>query len=447
MKRCKLIVLTGILLLIGCGKTAQAPAVPEPTALSEVVVTPHETPLLTELPAQTSTPEPTPTQTPAPTPEPIVFTASEDLPLPDENSQLQRGQCFWIDGTVTALEPLNSVTARVIDSLGETVLEGVKTFGPEEAVREYKLLDMTFSRDIDCVAEALTFQDLDVGDYTLSILAAAGEEEQLLAESAFHVTDQTWLQLQPNSLRGNYTAALAFFGSPERFMFRYKLRSGSVRVDVDKEWLSKYRTKVKWLKGEKKDCHVDAVPYFEQARRYLENTYIHISGKRFDTGALRLSAVAAKLNGTMVCRFVGSGEFLSHHSFGTAIDINASFASNRNKLENRERIYREVTENLTYNGIVTVKGKQCYDFTYTGSARREVKNVPEPLMNYLLYELAFYRAGFAWGVYYPHTSDAMHFTLTELSPELFTDGPYAMRKVFRYIEDGPEETPKAAEDR
>ena len=37
--------------------------------------------------------------------------------------------------------------------------------------------------------------------------------------------------------------------------------------------------------------------------------------------------------------------------------------------------------------------------------------------------------------YYPHTSDAMHFTLTELSPSLFTDGPYAMRKVFTYVED------------
>ena len=82
-----------------------------------------------------------------------------------------------------------------------------------------------------------------------------------------------------------------------------------------------------------------------------------------------------------------------------------------------------------------MKGKPCYDFTYTGSAPREVKNVPEPLMNYLMYELAFYRAGFSWGAYYPHTCDAMHFTLTELSPELFTDGPYAMRKVFEYIEE------------
>ena len=87
------------------------------------------------------------------------------------------------------------------------------------------------------------------------------------------------------------------------------------------------------------------------------------------------------------------------------------------------------------NGIVEVKGKQCYDFTYTGSASKGLKGVPEPLMNYLLYELAFYRAGFSWGLYYPHTCDAMHFSLSELSPSYFTEGQYALRKVFTYIED------------
>ena len=104
-------------------------------------------------------------------------------------------------------------------------------------------------------------------------------------------------------------------------------------------------------------------------------------------------------------------------------------------LSNREKIYHEVHDNLTYNGIVEVKGKQCYDFTYTGSASKGLKGVPEPLMNYLLYELAFYRAGFSWGLYYPHTSDAMHFSLSELSPSYFTEGQYALRKVFTYIED------------
>lgn len=463
MKRQKIIFFTAMLLvLLGCGKTAEAPApAPAETALPTATATPHvdvqlvtaaptlpPTPVPTDTPAPTpeptATPEPTPE--PTPTPEPMKFTASEDLPLPDESSQIQKGRYFWVDGVVTAPSPLRSVTGRIVDSKGKTVMEGVKTFDPAENVREYQLLDVTFSKDIDCVSEALKFQSLALGKYTLQILAAEeGGEEQLLAEAPFQVTNQTWLQLQPNNLRNNYGKALEFFGSPEKFLFRYKPKSGSTSVEVDSKWLKQYRAEAKGLNGKKWTVHVDAVPYFEQACRYMEDTYIHISGKGFDTGALRLSAVAAKMDGTMVRRFVGTGEFISHHSFGTAVDINAHYTSNKNKLANRERIYKEVTENLTYNGIVTVKGKQCYDFTYTGSARREVKNVPEPLMNYLLYELAFYRAGFSWGVYYPHTSDAMHFTLTELSPELFTDGPYAMRKVFSYIgeEAEPEATPEA----
>ena len=466
MKELKLAILIGALAaaLIGCGPKAPAPtegsqsaSLPEPTATPYVEVVlltppptavPTDSPLPADTPAPTDTPVPTdtpaPTPEPTPTPAPLLFEASENLPLPDKNSQLQRGRYFWIDGTVRAPGPLRSVTARVVDSKGKTVLEGAKTFSAQEDVRAYRLLDVTFSKDIDCVSEALRFQDLPVGSYTLRILAAEQEgEEQLLTESAFQVTNETWLQLQPNNLRDNYATALTFFGSPERFLFRYKTKKGSLSIDVDSKWLSQYKAEANGLNGKKWVCHVDAVPYFEKACRYMEDTYIHVSGKNFDTGALRLSSLVAKMDGTMVRRFVGNGEFLSHHSFGTAVDINAHYTSHKNRPENKEKIYNEVTNNLTYNGIVTVKGKACYDFTYTGSARREVKNVPEPLMNYFLYELAFYRAGFSWGVYYPHTSDAMHFSLTELSPELFTDGPYAMRKVFTYIEDEAEAAPKA----
>ena len=158
---------------------------------------------------------------------------------------------------------------------------------------------------------------------------------------------------------------------------------------------------------------------------------MHIRGKNLDTGAVRLADIMT-FNGLMVQRYVTSLEYISHHSFGTAIDVNAKSPSCRNVLANRDTIYREVTGNLTYNGIKTVGGKRCYDFTYTGHAASGPKNVPEPLLNYLLYELAFFRAGFSWGLYYPHTCDGMHFSLSELSPTLFEVGPYAMRKVFAY---------------
>ena len=432
---------TEILLPAATGTPIVVVAMSVPPTKVPSVVTPDPTPVPTQTPTPTETPAPT--EDPTPTPEPLAFLSSADFPLPDLSTQIQKGRPFWVNGVVSAPAALSVVRAQILDSKGKVAAEGVKTFSPEENVQSYELLDLTFSKDVDCVAEALKFQTLPVGKYTLRILAAqAGAEEQLLAESQFQVTNETWLQLQPNNLRGNYTTALAFFGSPERFMFRYRIQSGSTKITIDPEWVSQYVGEATCLNGRKWVCHVDAVPYFEQACRYMENTYIHIAGKTFDTGALKLSSLVGKMDGTMIRRFTNSNEFLSHHSFGTAVDINAHYASQKDILANREKIYNEVTNNLTYNGIVTVGGKACYDFTYTGTARREIRNVPEPLMNYFLYELAFFRAGFSWGVYYPHTSDAMHFTLSELSPSLFTDGPYAMRKVFTYVEDGAEGTPE-----
>ena len=388
---------TEILLPAATGTPIVVVAMSVPPTKVPSVVTPDPTPVPTQTPTPTETPAPT--EDPTPTPEPLAFLSSADFPLPDLSTQIQKGRPFWVNGVVSAPAALSVVRAQILDSKGKVAAEGVKTFSPEENVQSYELLDLTFSKDVDCVAEALKFQTLPVGKYTLRILAAqAGAEEQLLAESQFQVTNETWLQLQPNNLRGNYTTALAFFGSPERFMFRYRIQSGSTKITIDPEWVSQYVGEATCLNGRKWVCHVDAVPYFEQACRYMENTYLHLTGPNLDTGAVRLSDLVTKMNGTMVRRFTNSGDFISHHSFGTAVDINASFPSNKDNRTNRERIYGEV-QKVTYNGVVTVKGKQCYDFTYSGTVRGGgASGVPEVLTNYFLYELAFYRAGFSWGV-------------------------------------------------
>ena len=419
-----------LLLLLGCaGKNAAPTAETAPTAAPKAAqqitigVAPTAAPTATPepTPTPTATPEPTPTPTPAPTPtptpQPLLFTPSEEMPLPTMGTQVQRGQYFWIDGTVTGSQPIVLVRAEIVSS---KIDENNRKYPAEKA---YGKADKYTAY----TADALRILGQDVGS-----------ETKVLAETQFKVTNEGWIQLQPNNLRLNYTTILNFFGSPERFMFRYKLQSGSHRITVDPAWEKQYVSSATCLNGKKWTCHVDAVPYFEAACRYMENTYIHLTGDKLDTGAVRLSDLVSKMNGTMVRRFTNSGDFISHHSFGTAVDINASFPSNKDNGTNRERIYSEV-QKVTYNGIVTVKGKPCYDFTYAGTVRGGgVKTIPEPLTNYFLYELAFFRAGFSWGVYYPHKSDAMHFTLSELSPELFTDGPYAMRKVFTYIEDLPE---------
>ena len=454
--------------MLACNTNVQPPAPVEteapvetsaPVAETEIGAEAVATPVVTEVPLPTlpPTPEPTPTPTPTPEPtpsptpepEPITFIESADMPLPDPNGPIMKGQPFRIDGTVQSIAPLLRVCACIKSSGGKVVIEAEQTFAESEAVTECRLLDLTFSNEIDCISENLRFEKLSAGSYTLEISAedAAGHSA-LLADANLTITSDKKVRLLPNNLRGNYTTALAFFGSPERFMFRYSFKEDGKKIAVDGEWVRKYDAEAVVINGKKWHCHVDAVPYFEQAGRYMDNTYIRIhSGKR-DTGAVRLADLV-ELNGTTVRRFVNSRDFVSHHSFGTAVDINAHTPSHKNYLSNREKIYREVTQNLTYNGIVEYKGKQCYDFTYTGSAATDKKDVPEPLMNYLLYELAFFRAGFSWGLYYPHTCDAMHFSLTELSPTLFEEGPYAMRKVFSYVEDmnapaetdAPQETP------
>ena len=366
----------------------------------------------------------------------VVFLESSDFPLPSTETQIQRKRPFWIDGTIRSTSPITEVRVQIVDNHGNLRSEADKHFLTDENILTYQLLDLTFSSDIDGISENIKFQDLPVGTYSLLIHAAVNDgDAKLLSESQFRITDEYWIQLQPNSLRGNYSTALAFFGSPERFLFRYRFNKSSPIITVDSDWISQYVAQATCLNGKKWTVHVDAVPYFEQACKYLESTYVRVSSSKHDSGPFCLADLVLKMDGTMIRRFTNSKEFISHHSFGTAVDINAHYPSQKDKIANREQIYKEVHDNLIYNGIIEIKGKQCYDFTYLGNGRRLIHDVPEPIVNYLLYELAFYRAGFSWGAYYPHTCDAMHFTLSELSPALFTDGPYAMRKVFDYVDD------------
>ena len=377
---------------------------------------------------------------------PITFTESENFPLPNADDPLPKGHPFSIDGTVKSRAPLLCVRAEIADKKGKVVQRAAQTFAESDAVTEYRLLDITYSAGIDCLSEKIRFDRLAAGTYTLKLTAEDAQGRSVtLCTASFRVTADTWVRLLPNNLRNNYTDALRFFGSPERFLFRYRFRSGR-KITVDAAWNKKYLTYAKGVNGKKWRCHRDAVPYFEQAARCIETVRIRVHGTNGDTGAVRLKDIFT-FNGLTVQRYVSSLEYVSHHSFGTAVDVNAYTPSHRNVLSNRDRIYREVTENLTYNGLKRVNGRICYDFTYTGHADSGPKNVPEPLLNYLLYELAFYRAGFSWGLYYPHTCDGMHFTLSELSPALFADGPYAMRKVFTYLEDmnaAETETPEEA---
>ena len=186
--------------------------------------------------------------------------------------------------------------------------------------------------------------------------------------------------------------------------------------------------------GGRWEVHKKAAGQFKKAVNYMKTVYLRVHGTNGDSGVIKLSELIGSFDGIWNPRFVSDRSFISHHAFGTAIDLNASLDANTNELSNRELIKSEVGSHLTYNGIKNEDGVSYYDFTYDGSHSAKLKGVPTTVVNYLLYELAFYRAGFNWGYYYDHTCDAMHFGLSEFSADVHNTSSRSLRKVRDYID-------------
>ena len=298
-----------------------------------------------------------------------------------------------------------------------------------------ELVDRTFPKNGN---ESLTyktkFENLSVGTYTFKLYAeAVGCPEALLASNQFRIVGGTWRQLISNNLRNNYAYALSFFGSRSEFMFTYKWNSSSGRdITVESGWDRAHISTVTSPAGKKWYFHNKAVPYYNQAIQYLNSTYVRVHGTNGDSGVIKLWSLVSSFDGTLNHRFVTDRTFVSHHAFGTAIDLNASMDANVNSISNRNLIRTEVGEKLEYNGILEHNGVRYFDFTYTGSHSSKYKGVPTTVINYLLYELAFYRAGFNWGYYYDHTCDAMHFGLSEVSSDIHNTSSRSLRKVYSY---------------
>ena len=114
---------------------------------------------------------------------------------------------------------------------------------------------------------------------------------------------------------------------------------------------------------------------------------------------------------------------------------------NKNSDANTALIDDDVKGHLVYNGILEENGIPYYDFTYDGAYKLDPNGVPETCVNYLLYELGFFRAGFLWAHYYKSTSDAMHFCLSEFVTYNHEHKQYGLRKVYEYAEPVAPDTP------
>lgn len=431
------------------------PQTPEPTALPTApeialpISTPGIGPLLTiaptlePLPEQTfelsfdpsSTPKSTvlPSSTPAPGQSAISLTQSANLPLPSLNEDIPQGQPLCIGGVVKSDSPILSVTAVVTTQSGAGAISGSVSFAESQNVKRVELVDPTFPKEGDAsLTKKLKFEQLAEGNYVFSLYAeAVGSGSTLLYSSAFKVVGGEWRQLISNNLRNCYAYALSFFGSRDQFMFRYRRTDGR-QIEVESSWLYPRMTSVTSPAGQTWYVHKKAAPHYNAAINYMKTSFVRVRGAG-DSGVIRLWELVSTFDGILNTRFVSALDFVSHHAFGTAIDLNASMTPNGNALVNRALILSEVRDKLVYNGIKTENGVSYYDFTYTGSYSEKHKNVPATVVNYLLYELAFYRAGFSWGYYYRHACDAMHFGLSEMSADTHNTSDRSLRKVYSYI--------------
>lgn len=393
-----------------------------------------------------TTPVPTPTIAPTPSPSPtprvpsvLTYDESSDDPMPAEDSRLAYGRGYKLRGTVQSNYPLTSVSLEITCAFSEDprypYIQTV-TFDPNNAVYFYPLDDTLTIEGVSL--DAITqFSALDVGIHTLKLYAASlGQPTpEKVFETHFYILSENWKTINKSDFSNNsYETALAFFKEKDAFLYRYQWVDARYIV-ADPDWEDTYIISFDCLPGrEQWRIHKFALPYYQAVSYYLNNVHVRVSGTSGDSGVLLLRDLIDTYNGTYCSRFTSSETHISHHAFGTATDINGGMGANDNLKENIDLINTEVRNFLTYNGIKTENGVSYYDYTYSGDSLLWVyQTVPETVINYILYELAFYRAGFQWGHYYVSTSDGMHFTLTD-NIRISHDGNDGLRKVFDYSE-------------
>jgi len=392
------------------------------------------------------TPSPTPTKplTPSPSPTPLIpsvltFDESSDNPMPVQDSRLALGRGYKLRGTVQSNYPLTSVSLEINCAFSEDprypYVQSV-TFDPNNAVYSYPLDDALTKEGVSL--DLLTqFSALGVGIHTMTLYATSlGQPTpEKLFQTQFYVLSSDWNTINKSDFSNNsYETAQRFFKEKDAFLYRYQWVDARYIV-ADPDWENTYIISYDCLPGrESWRIHKFALPYYQAASFYLNNVHVRVSGTNGDSGILLLRDLIDTYNGTYCSRFTSSEKSISHHAFGTATDLNGGMGVNDNLKENIVLINTEVRDKLVYNGINSENGVSYYDYTYSGDSLLWVyQNIPETVINYILYELAFYRAGFQWGHYYVSTSDGMHFTLTD-HIRISHDGNDGLRKVFEYSE-------------
>lgn len=367
----------------------------------------------------------------------IQFQPCSEVPPLSEGDILQQGLDFNLHGSIYTNSPIVSVTAQLLSLDGSKSVSATVTFATEDEVCDYSLASKVEPQQGSSLDKLFDISRLRTGRYqfTLTVATVAQPEPVTLLSVACEIVPEKRNILTQNQFDDNFADAYAFFGGDTtKFLFRYTTKDGRY-IATDTEWREAHI-----VISSLGRVHIDAVPNFETANHYLETSFIRVSVVNRYSGELEPGNVMPlkELVGkavTYVPRFQSNLGYISHHTLGTAIDVNDDMYPNKNKRSNHDIIGDDVKNHLTYNGIQTDEtGVRYYDFTYDGTYPARFLKIPKTIVNYLLYELAFYRAGFEWGYYYETTCDAMHFMLTENDINRHLHSDIGLRKVYDYIE-------------
>ncbi len=374
----------------------------------------------------------------APDTEPgLRFMPCYEVPMPSDGMTLYKGAQYNFHGLVLSDSPLTEVSLTVEPRGGSSKAQSAAIRIPaEDGLLRFSLDDDTAGGK-RTLNEMIDMRVLSTGRHRLTLSASnAAGAKKTLYQADFTVEDsKNSYPLMQCNFGDNYSWAERFFGSDDTkaFMPNYSLKTEGGRVvSLSTEWRDRYLVDTKTILGR---CHEKAYPYFMKAWEYLNNTYVRLHQKNRSSRIMPLVSLIGSTCDSYVPRFQSNERYISHHSLGTCLDVNYDYYPNNNIETNHQVIGDDVREHLTYNGIMEDEnGLRYYDFTYTGSYPAKVNHIPKSIINYLLYELAFYRAGFSWGFYYINSCDGMHFTLSDCDYSRHDNPIMGLRKVYEYCD-------------
>lgn len=303
------------------------------------------------------------------------------------------GDSFALTGTIYSRYPIYEVTVRVGDEI--LVTESVNS--------QYRY-------SLSNIDAKVMFGLLTAGEkrFTIDVNTAIGSVN--VWDVTFEVVEHAWTQLTKEQVSDS-DALDSFFGD-DSYLFSYEMTDDGFLVNPD--WTAQNIVELQYFYGVTFPVHQRALERFEAALSAIRSSIVSITYQNGETRSCPLmDLVMYNLgDGAYNPRFTSGGQYVSSHSFGTAIDINSALPVNRMSEANRQAI-ADAMARLTYAGDGFTGETRIYNFDYAG-APPATGAVPDELKNCLLYEIAFQPAGFYWGYYFSDPCDPMHFTLTEI---------------------------------